>query len=244
MLTKFIRFNHVLGLTLMFIPFITFSSVVMTGTRIIYNESNKEKTVQFSNTGQTPYVVDISINDNKNTDTDTDINKEKNDIFIAIPQIFKIEPHAGQIIKLIKLADNLPNDKESVLYFNFSQIPATTEEQSSQNQLALLFNSQVKIFYRPKSIENKENTLNDLFVSKEINRLKINNDSPFHIVIKEANLISEKNKFIVAKSVMLSPKSVYFWDIPSKVNKNSAKEIEFEIINDYGSSQFYSKKLN
>lgn len=240
MLTKFIRFNHVLGLTLMFIPFITFSSVVMTGTRIIYNESNKEKTVQFSNTGQTPYVVDISINDNKNTD----INKEKNDIFIAIPQIFKIEPHAGQIIKLIKLADNLPNDKESVLYFNFSQIPATTEEQSSQNQLALLFNSQVKIFYRPKSIENKENTLNDLFVSKEKNRLKINNDSPFHIVIKEANLISEKQKFTVAKSVMLSPKSIYFWDIPSKANKNRAKEIEFEIINDYGSSQLYSKKVD
>lgn len=240
MLTKFIRINHLLGLTLIFIPFITFSSVIMTGTRIIYNESSKEKAIQFSNTGKTPYVVDISINDNK----DTDINKEKNDIFIAIPQIFKIEPHAGQIIKLIKLADNLPNDKESVLYFNFSQIPATTEEQSSQNQLALLFNSQVKIFYRPKSIENKENTLNDLFVSKEKNRLKISNDSPFHIVIKEANLIYEKNKFIVAKSVMLSPKSVYFWDIPSKENKNSAKEIEFEIINDYGSSQFYSKKLN
>lgn len=103
MLTKFIRFNHVLGLTLMFIPFITFSSVVMTGTRIIYNESNKEKTVQFSNTGQNPYIVDISINDNKNTDS----NKEKNDIFIAIPQIFKIEPHVGQIIKLMNMSTPL-----------------------------------------------------------------------------------------------------------------------------------------
>lgn len=239
MLTKFIRFNPLLGLALMFIPFITFSSVVMTGTRIIYNESNKEKTVQFSNTGRIPYIVDISIN-NKNMD----ISENKNDTFISIPQIFKIEPQAGQIIKLIKLTDNLPNDKESVFYFNFSQIPATTEEQSSQNQLALLFNSQVKIFYRPKSIENKENTLDELFVSKEKNKLKINNESPFHIVIKEASLIAGKDKFPLAQSVMLSPKSVYYWDNPLKKQTNRDVKIEFDIINDYGSSQLYSKTVD
>lgn len=218
----------------------SYSAVVMTGTRIIYNESNKEKTIQFTNVGDKPYLVDISISDQPNAK----IEQNKNEKFIAIPPIFKIEPQAGQIIKLVKMTDNLPKDVESVFYFNFSQIPGTSEEQSSQNQLTLLFNSQVKIFYRPKSIENQTFSLDKLVISKEKNKIKVENQSPFHIVIKEANLISGNNMTPLIKSTMLSPKSTYLWDNPFKIKEKTDDKIELDVINDYGSSQLYTKKFN
>ncbi|WP_272539672.1 fimbrial biogenesis chaperone [Providencia sp. PROV197] len=223
-----------------FVPFISHSSVVMTGTRIIYNESSKEKSLQFTNNSDTHYVVDISITDKPKAQS----NKSVGNQFIAIPPIFKISPQEGQVIKLVKMADNLPKEVESVLYFNFTQIPGVSREQESQNQLTLLFNSQVKIFYRPKSIENQLNTLEKLTVSKNKDQFRIDNQSPFHIVIKEARLISEKNKVTLVRSVMLSPKSVYTWDNPLKNGIGHGAKIEFEIINDYGSSQIYTKKIN
>lgn len=240
MFFKALSFSKSLLLLCIFIPFMSHSAVVMTGTRIIYNESNKEKTVQFTNLGDKPYVVDISISEEKHSK----IEQNKNEKFITIPPIFKIAPQAGQIIKLIKMTDNLPKDVESVFYFNFSQIPGTTEEQSSQNQLTLLFNSQVKIFYRPKSIENQTFSLNELIFSKENNKIKVENQSPFHIVIKEANLVSGSNKTTLVKSVMISPKSIQIWDNKSKITNNLEEKIELDVINDYGSSQLYTKKIN
>ena len=240
MFYKIFSFRKLLLLLCIFIPFMSYSAVVMTGTRVIYNESNKEKTIQFTNVGDKPFVVDISISDEQNAK----IEQNKNEKFMAIPPIFKIEPQAGQIIKLIKMTDNLPQDIESVFYFNFSQIPGTTEEQSSQNQLTLLFNSQVKIFYRPKSIESQTFSLEKLIISKEKNKIKIENQSPFHIVIKEANLISDSSKTVLIKSTMIPPKSTQFWG-NNLNNKNYIDEkIELDVINDYGSSQLYTKKIN
>lgn len=240
MFSKILSFSKSIFLLYFFIPTMGYSAVVMTGTRIIYNESNKEKTIQFTNVGNKPYIVDISITDEPNAK----IGQNKNEKFIAIPPIFKIDPQAGQIIKLVKMTDNLPKDVESVFYFNFSQIPGTSEEQSSQNQLTLLFNSQVKIFYRPKSIENQTFSLDKLVISKEKNKIKVENQTPFHIVIKEANLISGNKMTTLIKSTMLSPKSTYLWDNPFKIKEKIDGKIELDVINDYGSSQIYTKKIN
>ncbi|MBQ0343747.1 fimbria/pilus periplasmic chaperone, partial [Providencia rettgeri] len=96
----------------------------MTGTRIIYNEGSDEKSVRLTNLARIPYAVQVWVDNDLTKDIATD---ETSD-FIVTPQVFKIEPNTGQMVKIIKLANNLPNDVESLYYFNFSQIPATTEE--------------------------------------------------------------------------------------------------------------------
>ncbi|MCJ2225486.1 fimbria/pilus periplasmic chaperone, partial [Providencia rettgeri] len=125
----------------------------MTGTRIIYNEGSDEKSVRLTNLARIPYAVQVWVDNDLTKDIATD---ETSD-FIVTPQVFKIEPNTGQMVKIIKLANNLPNDVESLYYFNFSQIPATTEENSNQSQLSILFTSRMKLFYRPKSLLNEPN---------------------------------------------------------------------------------------
>lgn len=234
---KSLMIKSIFFLALLF-PAIGFASIVMTGTRIIYNESNKEKSIQLTNLGETPYVVETWVDNQKNS------KENKNDAFIATPQIFKMGANSGQNIRLIKATNDLPNDVESLFYFNFNQIPATTDEQANQNQLALVFNTRVKIFYRPKSIENQTNSLEKLIVSKENNRLKIDNQEPFYIVIKDADLRSGNNNKSIVKSIILEPKSVTYWNNPFNKSMNDNSEVKLTIINDYGSSQVYTKKIN
>lgn len=212
----------------------------MTGTRIIYNEGSDEKSVRLTNLARIPYAVQVWVDNDLTKDIATD---ETSD-FIVTPQVFKIEPNTRQMVKIIKLANNLPNDVESLYYFNFSQIPATTEENSNQSQLSILFTSRMKLFYRPKSLLNEPNPIDKLVISFEKNTLKVENRSPFYIVIKNANIIVHKKEISLVNSETLAPKSVSYWNVPFKINKSSMTHVQFEVINDYGSSQTYNKKIN
>lgn len=124
-----------------------FASVVMTGTRIIFPGDAKEKTIQLRNTSDQPYIINIHVEDERGSD--------KNVPFMPTPQTFRMEAAAGQALRLLYTGNNLPQDRESVFWFSFSQLPYLNKNDKSQNQLILALTNRVKIFYRPSSIVGK-----------------------------------------------------------------------------------------
>lgn len=66
----------------------------------------------------------------------------------------RIEPDEQVQIRLMALAslNNLPQDRETLFYYNVREIPPRTKE---QNVMQIAMQSRLKLFWRPKAIELK-----------------------------------------------------------------------------------------
>lgn len=73
-----------------------YASVVMTGTRIIYYEGMKDKTIQLSNNDIHPNIIQVWL-ENSDKNSTTEMTETP---FIVNPQNFRIEAKSGQIIRL------------------------------------------------------------------------------------------------------------------------------------------------
>ncbi len=82
----------------------------MNASRVVM-EGTLEKTITFDNTSENPFIVQIEPDNSRQPD------------FIAMPPIFKIKERGGQTVKIRLLSPTLPQDKESLFYLNFTQIP-------------------------------------------------------------------------------------------------------------------------
>jgi P pilus assembly chaperone PapD len=73
---------------------------------------------------------------------------------LSPPPVFRIQPGAGQVVKVTFTGGfNLPDDRESVFYFNFLQVPPSNINKNDvKNKMLVMLRNRVKIFYRPASL--------------------------------------------------------------------------------------------
>lgn len=136
---KVIFYIKITLVTFLLISGVSQAAVVMNASRIVM-EGIGEKTVTFDNTSENPYIVQIESDNNQKPD------------FVAMPPIFKIKEKGGQTVKIKLSSSSLPQDKESVFYMNFTQIPGVRKNQDDSNRLNIVIRSRLKIIYRPKSV--------------------------------------------------------------------------------------------
>lgn len=219
-------------LTTLFLFFSQFASasVVMTGTRIIYSAQAREKTVHLRNTAQQPYIVQVQTDDGKRRDA-----IEADDNFIITPPIFRMEPNAGQSIRLIYNGKSLPEDRESLFYMSFTQLPVSKVSQQSSNQLVLAITNRVKIFYRPAGLAKQQKDPAQL-LSFSLNGKKINVTNPggYFAVVRRASLLTQNGEIVLADSAMVSPKSSAEWTPSSPVHNLKGMRLRLVLVNDYG----------
>ncbi len=113
-------------------------------TRIIFNGSEKSITLSVSNSSEKlPYLAQSWIENDKGVKIQSP--------FMAIPPIQRIEPKKPSQVKIEKLPaiNQLPQDRESLFYFNFREIPPKSDQ---PNILQLSIQTKIKLFYRPESI--------------------------------------------------------------------------------------------
>ena len=121
------------------------ASVIMTGTRIIYNEGSRSVDVNLKNQSNFPYVVQTWFDAGKMSGgPDASVQVP----FIATPPVFRIQPGAGQVVKVTFTGGlNLPDDRESVFYFNFLQVPPSNIDKNDvKNKMLVMLRNRVKIF--------------------------------------------------------------------------------------------------
>ncbi|XXD10859.1 molecular chaperone [Klebsiella sp. R445] len=213
---------------LFFISQLTQASVVLTGTRIIYPAPLKEKTLHFSNQGQHPYLVQLNVEDN------TPDNKNS-DAFIALPNIFRIEPGKAQSVRLIYTGSNASDDKEQMSLLSFSQLPAVNTDKSGANQLILAVTSKVKIFYRPQALSGTPaEVAARLTFSQQGKHLMVSNPTGYYAVIRSASLSLNSRTLPLADSVMLSPGASAKWPLPASIARIQGHALILSLVNDYG----------
>lgn len=178
------------------------SAVSLDRTRAIYNGEEKSMTLSVANdNNQLPYLAQAWLENEKQE-------KITSGPIVVTPPLQRLEPGAKSMVRLAVTPDitKLPQDKETLFYFNLREIPPKSE---SANVLQIALHTKIKLFYRPKSIETLPNSVwqDKLVLNKVSGGYKIENPTPYYITI--IGLGSTKKQAMEGEfnAVMIAPKS-------------------------------------
>lgn len=191
---------------LVFSPLIThqaLAAIALDRTRVIYDGSERSISLNISNENKTlPYLAQSWLEDTQG--------KKVNSPLLVLPPVQRVEPGEKGAIKIQALpaAKTLPQDRESLFYFNLREIPPRSEK---QNVLQIALQTRIKLFYRPESIaiSNKADTTpaqNQLTLIQQGNDYKVTNPTPYYVTLVGASS-SKATPSKDFKTVMIEPKS-------------------------------------
>ena len=212
-------------------PQLANASVVMTGTRVIYPAQTQEKVVQLTNQDSHPYLVQIWV------DSGTpDATPEKPDApFIASPQVFRMNPNSGQVVRLVFTGAELPKDRESLYYLSFLQMPAMKASELQANKLLLTVSSRMKLFYRPKGLAGDPDDLSKSLDFKVQGQTVIaSNNSGYFATVRTAQVISQGKKQPLKTAEIVAPLSQAQWTLPAGTSARAGDSLQLTLVNDFG----------
>jgi P pilus assembly chaperone PapD len=213
------------------------AGVVITGTRLIYPEGQKEVTVKLNNNGLQPALVQAWVDDGDARSSPTNSKAP----FILSPPVSRIDPSKGQSLRLMFTGKELPANKESVFWLNVLEIPPKVESTVDTNLLQMAFRSRIKVFYRPNglvgSVVDAPGSLQWKIVNHgNLYAVQAYNPTAFHVSLAELSLVVDGRRYI-SESGMIKPNDTQDFSLPDlKSRPNMAGELEFNAINDYGAS--------
>lgn len=210
-----------------------FSSVIMTGSRIIYPSDAKSVDVQLRNDDDFPYVIQAWF-DNGDSNSTPATGKAP---FVVTPPTFRIPAKNGQVLRIFFSGDKaLPQDRESIFYFNFLQVPPGNISGDKGSQMVILLKNRMKVFYRPANLKANNKKIFDYLTFSNVssNSIRITNASPYYISLSKVAVKGINSK---EKPPMIAPFASQ--DVALKAGKaagNSAQAIEIGLVNDYGAT--------
>ncbi|MBA8006757.1 fimbria/pilus periplasmic chaperone [Klebsiella grimontii] len=211
------------------------ASVIMTGTRIIYNEGSRSVDVNLKNQSNFPYVVQTWFDAGKMSGgPDASVQVP----FIATPPVFRIQPGAGQVVKVTFTGGlNLPDDRESVFYFNFLQVPPSNIDKNDvKNKMLVMLRNRVKIFYRSTSLVSGPGrgfpNISVTPVSGNASAVMIKNHTPFYVTVSSVAL-TEGQRRLSSGSGMIEPSGTQIFNI-SRAGSVKGRKAIVTVVNDRG----------
>ncbi|MBY5090862.1 fimbrial chaperone [Citrobacter freundii] len=231
-----------------FAAFTTFqvnADIVISGTRIVYPQSSKDVIVNLDNRGNKPLLVQTWLDDGRDG-----VNPQELKLpFVITPPVSRIDPQKGQSLRITYMGSALPQDRESLFWFNVLEIPpkSKAKEGESLNQLQLAFRTRIKLFFRPDGLKG---TPGDAAANlkwsqkKEGNTLSLfaQNDSPYNVSVSNVKLkMGGKEYTVDSKSVL--PFSGVSMSVKGLSNNISGTVI-YNTINDNGGTDKREAKID
>ncbi|HFT7131111.1 TPA: fimbria/pilus periplasmic chaperone [Klebsiella aerogenes] len=199
------------------------AAVTLDRTRIIFegNQSSINVTIRNDNSAL-PYLAQSWLENAA---------EQKLDMgpIIATPPIQRMEPKSSSLVRLSTSPEiaKLPQDKESLFYYNLREIPPKSSE---VGVLQIALQSRVKLFYRPESIvaESKTDWIKKITLTQKTSGYILENPTPFYLTVIGMGNSKKQSEETNFEAVM----------IPPKTNKSIASKIfphpYLTYINDYG----------
>ncbi|QBH95600.1 molecular chaperone [Limnobaculum zhutongyuii] len=225
------------------------AGIMPASTRIIYQEGTTEQSLMLANTNPYPVMVQTWIDNGA-----IDGTPEKADApYIALPAVFRMQPNTMQGLRIIYNQRPLPKDRESVFWLNLYEVPPTKSERSSpSSKVKMTMNTQMKIFYRPKSLKEKpqnwaENMQFSLFRRGDMLVVRCTNPTPYFASFASLKLdISGKQYASEQKLDMMTPpfeRAEYEFKHPAMRNVSGTVNLQFQLIDDNGFNQAGSQTV-
>ncbi|UIN20460.1 fimbrial biogenesis chaperone [Herbaspirillum frisingense] len=212
------------------------ASVTMLGTRIIYPADASEQALRFSNPDDHPNLVQVWLDDGRSGDAHA-----LSSPFLVIPPVFRVEPHGGQMVRLSYVGAALPQDRESLFFLNFLQVPALKADSVGENQLVLTVRSRMKLFYRPTALASEADAARapdglafSIDSTGSAATVVVDNSSAYHVVVQQATLLQGEQQQALARATVISPFQQLRWPLTRVPVERSDLRMQLRIVNDFG----------
>lgn len=204
------------------------AAISLDRTRIIFDGGQNSISLNINNNNkQLPYLAQGWI--------DNAEGKKITSPLVVLPPVQRIEPGKSSQVKIEALPaiNALPQDRESLFYFNLREIPPRSDK---PNTLQIALQTRVKLFYRPKALKADKNGApwqEQLTLTKQGERVMVKNPTPYYVTIINASATANQagTKGKEFSPLMVAP----FAEVALGVNASilGAKPV-LTYINDYG----------
>ncbi|MDE4917887.1 P pilus assembly chaperone PapD [Cupriavidus metallidurans] len=214
---------------------VAIGSVTLTGTRVIYDGRSPGESLQFTNQGSSPSVMQVWVDSGNEQSTP----KTADAPFIVTPPVFRIGPNAGQTIRLLYMGKDLPKDRESVFYLNTLEIPSLNATYANQNQMLVMLRNRIKILYRPTDIEGSPQKAIEKLSFQIVRQgadvsIVAKNESSYHISLVSGNLNCGGDVATFTPG-MIPPYSQLEWSVKGRCPiEKSPIRTKVQYVDDYG----------
>jgi chaperone protein EcpD len=210
------------------------SSVVITGTRVIYPADKKEVTVKLNNNGAKPVLVQSWIDEGDAASTPSNSSAP----FVISPPVSRVDAAKGQSLRLMFTGAPLASDKESVFWLNVLEIPVKAT--GEQNMLQMAFRSRIKVFYRPADLPGTPTAAIEALQWKVVAQkngtygLQAYNPTAFYVSQSDLALVNGGQR-VPSEAGMVAPGETHTFALPGlKSMPGPGANVEYSAINDYG----------
>ncbi|HDS1299934.1 MULTISPECIES: fimbria/pilus periplasmic chaperone [Stenotrophomonas maltophilia group] len=164
------------------------AAVTLQGTRVVYDGAKGAVTVTASNRGQKVALAQVWLDDG---DIHAKAGSQKVP-FVVTPTTRRIDAGRSQAYRLTyapMAGTALPQERESLLYFNLLDIPPKPEAMEGRNVLQFAMRTRVKLFYRPAGLTgHARDAANALVWSRDGDALQVHNPSAYHVTFSRVTL--------------------------------------------------------
>ncbi|MGL5385886.1 MAG: fimbria/pilus periplasmic chaperone [Enterobacterales bacterium] len=180
------------------------AAIALDRTRVIFNGASKSVSMSVSNENkQLPYLAQGWIEDEQGNKITSPL--------IVLPPVQRIESGAKSQVKVqgLPAAQQLPQDRESLFYFNLREIPPRSDK---PNTLQIALQTRIKLFYRPAAIEATKEMMSNpwqekMTLTRQGDRYVVNNPTPYYITIVDASATKGGKGVSGFEPLMVAPKS-------------------------------------
>jgi fimbrial chaperone protein len=203
------------------------AGIVLSGTRLIFDGAKREVSVNAQNTSDDPYVVQAWVEAQEGS-SDTP--------FFVTPAISRIDGKREGLLRVLKVGNALPGDRESMYWLNVKEIP---KMDNRDNVLQIAIRTRIKLFYRPDSIKSKPRGADMLewsVVKDDVGgkcSLKVENTSAYYSIFSDLAVDygnGIKDKLGIGP---VEPLSTRQWSLP---RCKDAIQVTYAIVNDFGAT--------
>lgn len=189
------------------------------GTRLVYDGSQNQSSIKISNPDDKVYLIQSWVTKDPYSKTAAD------DLFITTPPLFRLEANSDNSIRVVYIGKSLPDDRESVYWLNIKSIPSI--ERKEENRLLIAMKSQIKLFYRPATLQgDPAEAYKKIKFVMENGQLAIKNPTPYSVSFYNIKI----NGVEIANPPIALPFST------TALNKKvkSGINVSWQSINDFG----------
>ncbi|CRM94925.1 Chaperone protein PapD precursor [Pseudomonas sp. 22 E 5] len=204
------------------------AAVGLDRTRVIFDGSKDATSVNITNNNtQLPYLAQGWIED--------EAGKKITSPLIVLPPVQRLEPGKQSQLKVQALpaAKSLPQDRETVFYFNLREIPPRSDK---ANTLQIALQTRIKLFYRPQAITPSQQDLSNPWQQKLTltlagERYQVNNPTPYYVTLVDARSTKDGKTVPGFEPLMVPPKGALTLG-PTAKELGTTPHLAY--VNDYG----------
>lgn len=212
------------------------ASVVVAGTRLIYNAKDSEVTVKLSNDGKSPALVQAWVDNGDTTAAPSTIDAP----FTVTPPISRIDPGKGQTLRIVYMGVPLPQQKESVFWLNVLEVPPKPAAATADaNKLQLAFRTRIKLFYRPADLKAEVGDAPARIEWRLTQKdghpaLEARNPTPYHVSFTAIDASAGGKAATVVDADMVNPQESRVFPLKGDVPETADLKVHYTTLNDYG----------